>query len=736
VSPVLFYIRSELLFIDPKSLAEVRHVSARDASIVLLVGLLAFYSFPFLFQLFLFPEYSPTFFNYPQHAIVALGIGLLLIRLHALGGGTFLVFAGVITEIVALFFLGTRIPEWKTFEFFSLIAIFLGYFVLITTREKGFMRKALIKLGNIEDELWKSLRTFLFPLLLVICHFLFFLTLIYSDGQGQRFIGIIFLLLAGLWLYTGYYFQNVIFYSFAYIEIIAAIFSCRFFETYWPETWIIWLLLVLFILLIPIYSLFLKERYEWATGSFYIWLAATAVLVIYEHITFYGIQSNLGIFALFILWIVTFCVPVGMSARTHPLFKAFLSVLVYCPGLFFFLLQGKPSIEHIPLVVLIAVAISCLIVAYRVYNWQWLSDDDIREIRIAHHLHWFLMEPYSLVPVFFCSTLAVLAIQFLNYSHGPELFARQLFPMVLVQGILAVYWFDLARKTRLWWWTVAAETMILGVILTLRQELPVLLDLPWTVNWDMAIGLFAAFTITAMRPLLKGQDKSIRIPIRYTLFGLPLVTVMYAIDYAVGFETLSRVIFLYSILFTWRAYSEKDRFVLAYCFLGYNSFLILTFLHQERQSFQWYIIPVCLSILILVQIFRDITTRTTANLVRWVTLFILLGTAMFQAIVENCLSPTPHLILIVLSVLAIAAAGFLRIRIFAVSGLFCFIVDIIAIVYIVLSRQNTETLKVILGIGLTAGGGLLLAAYIFYRKHKDRIEEVVEKMKETFYSWE
>jgi hypothetical protein len=751
VSPVLFYIRSEWLFQDPKALALAQHVNARNASVVLLVGLLVFYIFPPLFQLLLFPKYSSTFFHYPQHALIALGIGLLLIRLHALGGGVFLVFLGVVTEIVALFFLGTRTPEWifgeipiqspgKTFEFFSLVAIFLSYFVLFTTNDRGFTRKALIKFGHIEDELWGSLRRFLFPLLWAISHFLFCLTLIYPDGQ--RFIGIIFLLLAGLWIYTGHSFQNAIFYSFAYIESVTAIFSCRFFGAYWQETWIIWLLLGLFILLMPVYSLFLKERYEYAMGSFYLWSTATAILVFYEHITFYGIQSKWGVVALFILWLVTFCVPVGMSARTHPLFKTFLSVLVYCPAFFFFLLQGEPSIEHIPFVVLIAVAISCLIVAYRVYNWQWLSNDDpstslrTGEVRIAHHLHWFLMEPYSLVPVFFCSTLAVLAIHILNYFHGPELFANQLFPMVIVQGVLAVYWFDLARKTRLWWWTIAAEAMILGVILTLRQEIPLLLNLPWEVNWDMAIGLFAAFTITALRPLLKGQDKSIRIPIRYTLFGLPLVTVMHAIDYGVGFETLYIVILLYSILFTWQAYSEKDRFVLAYCFLGYNSFFILMFLHQERQSLQWYITPVCLSILILVQIFRDMTTRTTANFVRGVTLLILLGTAMFQAVIENSLSPTHHLILLFLSISAIVAAGYLRIQIFVISGIFCFIVDIIAIIYIVLSRQETETLKVILGLGLTLGGGLILAVYILYRKNKEWVERFVERMKKTFYSWE
>ncbi len=755
--PLCFYIRGEYLFQTVDDLEHLRHVYARNAAAVLLVCLLAFYTFPPLFRFLLFPEYSSSFFHYPQHAFIALGIGLLLIRLHALKGGAFLVFTGMTVNIAALFFLGTRIPEvifgaieiqsaGKIFEFFTIIAVFLNYFFLFTTQKNGLMKKTLVALGDIQDDVWQWLRKFLFPLLLGVAHTLFLLTLMFPTDQ--KMIGIIFLLLAGLWIYTGYQFRHVLFYSFAYIEIVAAIFSCRFFPAFWPETWIIWLLLALFILLIPIYSLFLTQKpgfsektgffgeYQYAAESYYSWSVLTAALVLYEHVTFYGFHSNLGIFPLLAFWLTVFFVPAPLTARTQEVFKIFLGVLVYCPALFFFLQQGLPSIEFLPRAVLVVVLTSCLIIAYRLYDWQWLSETETQEPRIVHHLHWYLLQPHSLVLFFLLSTCAVFLIHILTYSLGPELFVRQVFSIVLVQGVLMVYWFDLARKDRKWWWTIIAETMLTGIIFTLRWGLPLLFELPWTVDWDLTVGLLAAFAITAARPLLKHQDKSIRTPIRFTLFGLPVMTIMYALDYDVGFDTLSRVILIYSVIFLWQAYSEKNRLVLAYAFVGMNSFLILLFFQNELQSLQAYLTPVCISILLLVQIFRDITSRTTANLVRGVTLFILLGMALFEAIVKHSTSPTAHLILISLSILTVVTAIFLRIRIFAASGIFCFIIDIIAIIYTVLSQQNVDTLKVILGIAFTVVGILILGASLLYIQHKTRIRAAIQKATATFYSWE
>lgn len=752
--PLWFYQRSEF-----NRAAGRIYESSRDAATELLFYLLLFYLFPALAQWLLLPNYTGDFWHYVRHAPLALVLGLLLIRLHALDGRAWLIFAGITTEITAAFFLATRLPELfgpippqppgKTLEFFTQIMVGLSYVVLISTRANGWLRQALTRFGGIQEALWRPLRVFLGAGLLGVSHLFFFSSL--AQPANQQTIGLLCLLLAGLWVYTGYASRKVVLYSLAYVEIVAAFFACRFYPSLWPETWIIWLLVALFGLLIPIYSLFLQGHAS-AAQSFYAWLIVTAACVLYEQVTFYGVQSKLGLLALCLLWLATFCVPVSQTARTQPLFRTFLGALLYCPALFFFLLQGNPSLAQLPQVALAAVLTSCLLLAYRLYDWQWLADDPAtafspstpgmvsgvegRTIRIAQQLHWYLTQPHSFLPVFCISTLAVAYIQLANYAVKPAPFMNQFFVMVSVQGILAVYWFRQARNAKSSWWTLTAEAMLAGIILTLRQGLPRLLDVPWTVNWDLAVGVFAAFAITAARPLLSSQDRAIRMPIRFTLIGLPLVTVTYALNYAVGMETLARVILLYSVLFLWQAYSEKDRFVLAYAFFGLNAYLLLLFAEHQIQSVQAYLTPVCISVLILVQVFRDITSSATANFVRGTALIILFGVAMFQALADNYLSPRAHLIVLGLSSLAIIGAGLLRIRIFAATGLFCFGVDLLAIMYIVLSRQETESLKVMLGVGLTVSGGIVLAGYILYRKNKARVEAAVSRLKATFDSWE
>ncbi|MCP4396139.1 MAG: hypothetical protein GY801_02350 [bacterium] len=739
--PLFFYARSEY-----KRATGRRYAGARNAALVLSLFLLAFYAFPPLPRFLALPSYMSIPAHYFQYAPLALLIGLLLFRLHALGGRAELLFIGMFTIVTSAFFLSTRVAffllgeispgSWgDSLEFFTWIALALSYIFLLGTATRGFLKKALVRLGDIPETRWTPLRIMLFALCLGATHFVFLLSLV--DPAGRPLIGIIFLLLAGLWVYSGYAYRNILFYSLAYSEIVPAIFSCRLFDAFWSDAWILWLLLALFGALIPLYSLFLKERYPHAAGSFYLWLSVTAGLIFYEHISFYGLTSRLGILPLLLLWILTLFVPVRLSARKHGVFQSFLGLLLYTPAFLFFVQQGPPSLQNLPRTLLSTMIISGLIIAYRIYEWKWLeADRDAAEPCVANHFHWFLTQTHSLLSVFLISTLAVIVVHVLKFYGGPELFARQFWAMLLVQAALTVYWFDLARRDRNWLWTAIGECMIAGAIFTLRQDLPQMLNLPWNVHWDLMMSLAIAFTIAVIRPFLKGQDNAIRLPIRFTLFGLPIVTLLYAFDFHVGFAWLSRVILLYSILFIWQAYSEKDRVVLAYAFLGINSYLIVILLHNQIHSPQAYITPVCISILILVQVFRDISSKTTANFVRGFTLFVLLGMSLLEAIVQNADSPTAHFIVIGLSILSVLAAIFLHIRIFASAGLFCFLLDLIAIIYIVLSRQNTETLKVILGLGFTVGGGLILSGYIIYRKNKVRIEDCIDSLKERFALWE
>jgi hypothetical protein len=209
---------------------------AFQASCMLSLCLLLFYLVPQFIRFLLLPEYGAGFLHYSQHAPLALALGLLFIRLHALGGGRFLVFTGMLVDVAALFFLAIRIPDvvfgiipqlsaGKTFEFFALVMIVLSYLLLIVTHGDRRVTTLIRKFGAIDDGLWCVLKHVLLLVLLSVSHLWFLLMLVNFDAE-LRLVGILFLLLAGLWVYAGYTLRTMLAFSLAYLETVAAIFSC------------------------------------------------------------------------------------------------------------------------------------------------------------------------------------------------------------------------------------------------------------------------------------------------------------------------------------------------------------------------------------------------------------------------------------------------------------------------------------------------------------------------------
>ena len=738
--PFWFLAKSEL-----NRRADRIYESGRDAAMHGLLYTLLLYLFLPLARVLFLPSYSPSFSEYFFLAPVAFVIGLALIRLHALGCPAFTAHLGALLNISAAWAIAVRqillllgdIPKsslGKTFEFFTTVAVALAYVIILTTTERGLLTRAWRWLGAMDDARWRSVQRAALAFTLTGLHLLFLVSLI--DLSGRRQIGATLLLLAGVWIVTGARFRSLFCYWAAFVEILAAIYSCRIAQTFWTEAWIVWLLLGFYAALIPLYSHFLKKRHDRAAAHFSLWMAILAGLVIAEHVTFYGLYSKLGILPLLLLWVITFFIPVSAALRETPGFRLFMDMLTYAPAFFFFVQQGPPSLAHLPRTMLAAVIISTLVTAYRAYEWAWFSNEQAEEPRIMHHLHWHWRQPHSPIVMTALCTMGVVVVHALTAMTDANLFSGQYVAMLLTQAALAYLWLDAGRKERAWLWTVFAEAMLTGFIFTLRQAAPLVFHTPWTVNWDIGVSLFATVAIIAARPLLRQEDAALRAPVRFTLFALPIFTVAYIFDSGVTFDTLSRLVLMYSVIFLWQAYSEKDRFVLAYAFVGINSYLLLLLTHHDIRSLQAYVTPICVSILILVQVFRDITSRETANFVRGVTLLALFGSALFEAIARNYHDPLPHFIVIGLSIAALLVSIWQHIRIFAAAGLACFLIDLIAIVYIVLSRQDTETMKVMLGVGFTLIGGLILSGYILYRKNKERIEDITAQFKDTFAAWE
>ncbi len=973
-----FYGRSEI-----RRIREKTYTPSRITATALLFVLAAIYIYPDLSELLLFSSPGMTLAAYRNNAVVAIAAGLVLIRLHTLGAGSYVVFSGFGFMALAVFFLLSQFMPAGALpyeiQYALILATVLSMGILSIVQTENPLKKALSWLGSIDADLWQRIRNFLFSCSLTASHVLLGISLFFSTTPSRQSIA--FLMSAGLWIFTAHHYQRFLISYFGFIMILMAVFAkpALFFYGHAFVLPVPWMLLALFVVMIPWYIDYVSQKFNHSEIHYHIQTAVIAGLIVFESVSYFRSVST-EMMTFMILWGVSIMlIPVSASYESRTGFKVFLGFLLYFPVAFLFLLQALLPSEFTIKIFLAAAAMSCFTLVYR--SWLKPGRIDARAgiLRVYHHVHHYLtnqtswslvilqgvwtiatvillclsyksyysneslmpflltvhagiwiflgsrhhkpgfnhiafglvvaalysfgssrvinqhlflaqafiflyvllllfhlgylkkktqnaesfthlwagitgglvltaymrsFNPYTyaslIIPMllwplilatpcsdkygkrlifriflgimcyvpaygvyifraspdftaFIHAVLAIVLIAFVikyqgtgrikipehllnrrgkrhiadhmyDYIRKPDngltmvpqisatscLFAihgafylfnqypagNNFLSMVILHTVLGMYWFRLARERQFWFWTVTAQLVFFGLILTIRSALPDMLGFEWTDNLDVMAGLVIAFTITAAKPLLQGQVDAVQKPIRFTLFSLPIATAIYAFTYDVSFQVIANAVLLYSILFTMKSYNEKDRLVLAYSFLGYNAYLVIMFIHYKINSFQAYLTPVCLSVLLLTQVFRDITSRNTANIVRGLALLVLLGTAMVQVITDSLMSPHSHLILLSLSIVAMVTARFLRIKIFAIAGFISFMIDIISVVYIVLIHRDAETLKIILGLSLTLGGGICLTGYILYRKNKDRIDHVLTKFRTTFNSWE
>ena len=317
--PLCFYGISEY-----DHAAHKEHSHYHTAALILLLLLLLSYCVPQFITLFALPDYMPAFDHYSRHAPLALAIGVLLIRLYALSRQQFSVFVGLTAVMAALFFLAIRIPEWvlgdippqsagKTFEFFALILIVLSYLFVLITSPNGLLQTAFAKFAQIPDDVWQPLKSYMVALLLIGCHS--FLALSLAFHRDQRLLAFVMLLLAGLWGIIGQQFRQLLFFWLAFAGIVAAIFSGRFTYAWWPEAWILWLLLGLPGGIMLLFHGWLKQCYESAQPHVYAWFGTLVLLMSYEYAATYRLSSKVGLIPFLIVWGLGFLLPANRDEK-------------------------------------------------------------------------------------------------------------------------------------------------------------------------------------------------------------------------------------------------------------------------------------------------------------------------------------------------------------------------------------------------------------------------------------
>ncbi|MBF0196198.1 MAG: hypothetical protein HQL32_00735 [Planctomycetes bacterium] len=722
IPPAFFFLRSEKNHFQNQIVQ-----SSRNSALVLLLILLGFYVYQPLLKFMMFPDLDLSILHYSIHALVPLLVGFALLRLHALGTDLNWCIPGLISVNAGLFFLISRALNWSFLQDtgkISLLASGFSLLLLLLLHLPSPVRKGLQALGRFNNDQWAVLLRVNDLFCALACHILFLQSLLKDSPHYQYNL----ISLALFCFVVGHFRKRTFFFHLALIEIAIVVTTIT--GTLWPS--------LLFYL-----ALFVAERFYWhkffpkREGFFQLWILIATVLVLG---VLWGESYSKSIrgFTMGLLWLGALAVPLGVKESLGRMVRILGSLILYLPSLMFFLIGGLSQWGNIPRSLLIIAATTAFIQFKGQEAASWFTWRSKKRLHLLDAALSFLNGKYarSLLTLQLIVSLAVLAFQvaMIQEVFGiPSYAFRSLY--ILHIGLIA-YWGFMARKSGQIMPTLITQTL-LGVLVEALLHHSIT---HFAFEQSDALRMFTwtaiAFGATAMEPFMQKSERGVLLPIRFSLIALPLITAGYAFAYPGAREHLPLVIMLYSVLFSWKAASTKDRFSLGYAFIGYTACLLMYFSRHQIFNIQAYLTPCCITLLILVQVFRDRTSQFTANLVRGAVLFALMGHALYEAIIHNIHSPLPHLIVLGVSCLLLAVAAGFRIRIFAFTGLLCLLSDLLALLVLVISNMDESGLRLILGLVLTLGGGLLLSSYILYRKHKDFVDKLTLSLKTRFKSWE
>lgn len=260
----------------------------------------------------------------------------------------------------------------------------------------------------------------------------------------------------------------------------------------------------------------------------------------------------------------------------------------------------------------------------------------------------------------------------------------------------------------------------------------------WTPQYDVWASLIVSALLTGFKQYFDVSPREVRIPLLGTLFGLPVVALVWVLWNNLGTDVAMLVVGLHSLMF---AYLGKDDRESAYNFvatLGFVAFVLMLFSAQlQFRVIHAYTIPVGLGVLTILHLLHDHVIPETRNRVRLVTLLVMIGSVGYYALLDPRYPVTFHATMIVVCLAAMALGSLLQVRLYVVCGFAGLFVDLASIVYRVVAGidERGTQMTVIGSLVLIAGISLVLGA-IYYKTHRDDINRRMDRLTGTFGSWE
>jgi hypothetical protein len=736
-----FYVRAEL---GMRAGQDARATGGyRNSAAVLGFVVLGLYVFKGIFQMVLFPGTPLGTEHYHYNAPLIMLLGVVLLRLHGLGGTGWLAFYGGLALMGGSYFVLTWLPGFSPFDHrmaSAWCALALGHFWVLASYARSPLRTAVQRLARLDERTWHSLRHSWGWCLL-------------AATQGAALWGIsdcldnplmVAPLLAGaatILIHQGVIRRSPVYLVVAALELTAALHADFLVRSYLPKDDIIWVILGCWLALLAVYQ-FLSTRMKPETVGRVALALAGLVLA---HMLYQRPWSMTGLWGVGLGAVLAAWTPQRNRQTSSGMGKVCAAMLLWVPVWLVYFSQAPfetddPAAALQAWPVLAATLTLFLLGLFaRVFP-----------VRLAGGYHAWPRSHFRL----FDSTLAWLetagpgvhrAALWITLAiagtaqvvHYESAFApSEIVVLILLEAGLAVAWGveGKGRDSMLAYYMM--QVSALAACVSLRRHLMLTAGF-WPPEYDVWASLACSFALGGAKQVYDLQPRALRVPLLTTMLVLPGVALAWVWLRHLGMDMALLVVGLHSVMFAYLGKDERESPYNILALAGFVGFILMTFyVKLELRSVQAYVIPVGLAVLVLQELFQRRILPEARNWIRLVTLMAMLGSSGYYALADSSHAISFNLTMILLCLLAMGLGSFMRIRLYLALGFAGLMVDLVSILYKVLVQMERSVRMTVVGSLVLLIGAVLIFGAVWYKTNQSAFEAWTDRWRGKLARWE
>lgn len=743
VPPLYFYVRAEYGLQSRSPLTREVARRYRNSAVVLAFALVALYASKGIFHAILFPGIRIQMAHYHHNAGTVAALGLLLFRLHALGGTWWLAFYGGLALVTGSYFALTSFPGLSPFHepiAAAWAGVGLTHFFIVASSQQSPLRTVLQRIGRIDAATWTSLRIPWGRCLLVASQIVVLLGLADCAKDTHQFAPLL-LGAASILIHQGILARSGSYFLVAAVQLAVALHTDFVLPSYLPKDYVVWVVLTLWLGMVMGF----RHLEEWLPAKIIPGAVIAFLICGLGHVFYHHPCSTQALWAVAVMGVLGALTPCGSRSPTTVGQKLAATLLLLpVPWLAYFSQSRLPEsgldalLDAWPILAA-SLAILATGATARLFKRRWAAlfeTVSVVQPRLYHQTLSFLGRFGDLVNtccLWVCFALSVLAM----LLHYQEPFS----PGAL--GLFAVLWAGQA-----WAWHVEgrergailshviAELCVFGLFALVRRQL-ILTTTLWTPEYDVWASLAVSACLTGARGAIERQPREARLSLTGTIVALPVAAMAWTLARGLGTDITLVVLGLHSVMFTYLGRAEREspyNFVAVGGFVAFTAVLFWSKL--ELRVLHAYVIPVGIGLLVLLQLFGREIKAELRNGIRTTIVLCMVGCTAYYALADDRYPLAFNVTFLLLSLAAMGLGSLLQVRIYLLLGSTSALVSLATIFYKVVARLDATyrmtavgSLLLLLGVGLVAGS-------VYCKTNRDKVESWLHRVRERLGAWE